>query len=141
LKVNANQKTSIIIFYYIGAVATRFTQCQVDTYRNFTSFPTDSKYHEIPRNKGITSNVIDSYENLFKMIAKRSTLITSKAIPPAVVTDAILHALTAPYPKNTYYVGLDARIVAFAHWLLGDRIIEAIQAKALHVPNDMVDPL
>ena len=75
------------------------------------------------------------------MVAKRSTLITSKAIPPALVTDAILHALTAPYPKNTYYVGLDARFVAFASWLLGDRIIEAVQAKALKVSNDMVDAI
>ncbi|RIA88135.1 hypothetical protein C1645_826780 [Glomus cerebriforme] len=121
-----------------GVVATRFTQNQLNSYRTFTSFPNDSKYHEIPQNKSITSNVIDAYENLFKMIAKRSSLVASNAIPPTIVTDAIVHALTSPYPKNTYYVGLDARIVAFASWLLGDRIIEAIQAKALNVPNDMI---
>lgn len=114
------------------------TQNQLNTYRTFTSFPTDSKYHDIPQNKGITSNVIDAYENLFKMIAKRSSLVASKAIPPAIVTDAIVHALTAPYPKNTYYVGLDARLIAMVSWLFGDRIIEAIQAKALYVPNDMI---
>ncbi|GES78206.1 SDR family NAD(P)-dependent oxidoreductase [Rhizophagus clarus] len=121
-----------------GIVATRLTQNQLNTYRTFTSFPTDSEYHDIPQSKGITSNVIDAYENLFKMIAKRSSLVASKAIPPAIVTDAIVHALTAPYPKNTYYVGLDARIIAMVSWLFGDRIIEAVQAKALYVPNDMI---
>ncbi|CAG8641228.1 17382_t:CDS:2 [Funneliformis caledonium] len=59
-------------------------------------------------------------------------------IPPAVVSDAIVHALTAPYPKNTYYVGLDARLIAVANWFFGDRIIEAVQSKALAVPNDMI---
>ncbi|CAI2167397.1 17710_t:CDS:2 [Funneliformis geosporum] len=119
-----------------GVVATRFTENQLKAYRNFVSFTSNSKYHDITYN--ITSNAIESYENLFRMIAKRSSLFTAST-PPAVVSDAIVHALTAPYPKNTYYVGLDARLIAVASWFFGDRIFEAVQAKALAVPNDMIN--
>jgi len=49
------------------------------------------------------------------------------ASPPGLASDAILNALMAAYPKSTYYVGLDAKLLAAMNWILGERVVEAIQ--------------
>ncbi|CAG8785761.1 10624_t:CDS:1, partial [Dentiscutata erythropus] len=54
-----------------------------------------------------------------------------RASPTKIIADAILHALTTPYPKNTYYIGLDAKVLASVNWLLGDRVAETVQFKVL----------
>lgn len=73
---------------------------------------------------------------MYRMVGKWSERFVSKAAPPDIVTDAIIHALIAPFPKNTYYVGLDARIIATLNWLFGDRISEAVQARVLTLPKE-----
>ncbi|CAG8503676.1 18351_t:CDS:2 [Acaulospora morrowiae] len=110
-------------------IKTPLTERAVENYRNFTSFPSNSSYHDLRHS--ITSSVIGSYENMYRMVGKWCTNSLFKGSPPDVVTDAIVHALSAQYPKNTYYVGFDARMASTLNWLVGDRIIEVVLAKAL----------
>ncbi|CAG8546503.1 7870_t:CDS:2 [Diversispora eburnea] len=119
-----------------GIISTRLSDQIIENYRSFTSFPSNSRYYAIPHS--ITSNVIKSYENMYRMVGKWGESFVIKAAPPDIVTDAIVHALTAPFPKNTYYVGLDARFLATLNWLLGDRISEAVQVKALTHPIESI---
>nr|CAG8464752.1 10831_t:CDS:2 [Entrophospora candida] len=124
----------------LGAVVTRLTERQASIWKDFTDFNSlssspssseiNSKYFD-PKHD-MSSNELSIYENANRMIAKLSGDFVSNAIPPFVVTDAIIHALSSPYPKNTYYVGLDSRIVAGLIWLLGDRIVEAVIVRALN---------
>nr|CAG8434605.1 7891_t:CDS:2 [Entrophospora candida] len=128
----------------LGAVVTRLTERQASIWKDFTDFNSlssspssseiNSKYFD-PKHD-MTSNELSIYENANRMIAKLSGDFVSNAIPPFVVTDAIIHALSSPYPKNTYYVGLDSRIVAGLIWLLGDRIVEAVIVRALNNNGD-----
>jgi len=41
---------------------------------------------------------------------------------PEDVACAVIHALTAPFPKTRYLVGLDANILSFVSWGYGDRL-------------------
>jgi lambda repressor-like predicted transcriptional regulator len=49
-----------------------------------------------------------------------------KASPPTVTSDAILHAISSPYPRARYVVanvvGVPAFLLAFWCWILPDRI-------------------
>jgi NAD(P)-dependent dehydrogenase (short-subunit alcohol dehydrogenase family) len=49
-----------------------------------------------------------------------------RGIPPQVVADAVLHALTATTPRTRYYVGRDAKIARFATHLLPDRWLDRL---------------
>ncbi|CAG8449290.1 18302_t:CDS:2 [Racocetra fulgida] len=73
--------------------------------------------------------VLTDYEKIYKAIAKSSE--NFQASPTEIVTDSIVHALTAPYPQNTYYVGIDAKTFALVNWLVGDGIIETVQSKVI----------
>ncbi|CAG8531079.1 1117_t:CDS:2 [Acaulospora colombiana] len=88
---------------------------------------------------------VGSWETLPSMGVYDSTKAALRAMtrawrgsPPAIVTDAIVHALSSQYPKNTYYVGLDARMASLLNWIFGDRVIEVVLAKALTPPTESV---
>ena len=42
-----------------------------------------------------------------------------------IVTEAIVHALTSPFPRTRYLVGHDAYLLAFLKWSCCDRIFDA----------------
>ncbi|CAG8711496.1 10571_t:CDS:1, partial [Scutellospora calospora] len=77
-------------------------------FSNFDSFSSLSSYYSTPQDTN--SKVIVDYEKLYKAIGKCAK--NFQASPTEIVTDAIIHALTALYPKNTYYVGIDAKTFA-----------------------------
>ena len=53
------------------------------------------------------------------------------AIPPLKVAYAILQALTARKPRTRYLVGTDAKVQAALKWLLPDRWMDGLLAKAM----------
>ncbi|CAG8531810.1 2907_t:CDS:2 [Paraglomus occultum] len=112
-----------------GAIKTRFTQQVQQNFRSFTSFPNMSRYHEIPQN--VKSTVVQKYERQYRAIGRYCDDLFENASPPGLASDAILNALMAAYPKSIYYVGLDAKLLAAMNWILGERIVEAIQESVI----------
>ncbi|CAG8453044.1 22336_t:CDS:2 [Dentiscutata erythropus] len=110
-----------------GIIVSRLNDQTTSNFRNFKSFSSLSDYYSTSQEAN--SKVIVEYEKLYKAVAKCSE--NFRASPTEIAADAILHALTAPYPKNTYYVGLDAKVLASVNWLLGDRVAETVQSKVL----------
>ncbi|CAG8446582.1 9827_t:CDS:2 [Dentiscutata heterogama] len=110
-----------------GIIVSRLNDQTTSNFRNFKSFSSLSDYYSTSQEDN--SKAIVEYEKLYKAVAKCSE--NFRASPTEIAADAILHALTALYPKNTYYVGLDAKVLASVNWLLGDRIAEAVQSKVL----------
>lgn len=53
------------------------------------------------------------------------------AIPASKVADVILQALTAGRPSTRYLVGTDAKVQAALKWLLPDRWMDGLMAKAM----------
>ncbi|RIB22970.1 hypothetical protein C2G38_2139959 [Gigaspora rosea] len=110
-----------------GVIISRLNEQTTYNFRNFESFSSLTHYYSSLQESD--SKVIVEYEKMYKAIAKCSE--NFRVSPTEIATDAILHALTAPYPKNTYYVGLDAKTFAFVNWLLGDRFLETVQSKVV----------
>ena len=106
-------------------IDSQFSQKILQDFRDFNGFSTKSPYHE----QNINERTIDIYETQFKILGSLCNEIIDIAAPPGLVTDAIIHALTSRFPKSTYYVGMDAKILASLNWLLGERVMDAIQAK------------
>jgi len=67
------------------------------------------------------------YEKFRKLLVKS----TNSAIPCDRVSEAILHALTAPSPRTRYLVGPDARMLARLAYLLPDRMLDSILKKSM----------
>jgi NAD(P)-dependent dehydrogenase (short-subunit alcohol dehydrogenase family) len=66
------------------------------------------------------------YERIVRLLLERSGSPPSRAIPPERVARVIHKALTAPRPRTRYLVGWDARVAAFARWLLPDRAFDRL---------------
>ncbi|CAG8604239.1 6270_t:CDS:2 [Ambispora gerdemannii] len=109
-----------------GMIDTRFTQKVHQDFQEFTGF-SNSPYCEKLQN--VNLRTLEIYEAQFKIFGKFCDEAIDSAAPPGIVTDAILHALTSRFPKTTYYVGMDSKVLASLNWLLGERISEAIQAR------------
>ena len=73
------------------------------------------------------------YPSLFneKSKAMRRTHI-EKASDPIVTSEAILHAISSPYPHTRYVVanvaGIPAKLLAWVIWALPDRVIDLMYA-------------
>ncbi|CAG8442118.1 13755_t:CDS:2 [Cetraspora pellucida] len=125
--IYAATKAAIRVMTRIWRMETKDMDQTISDFRNFNSFPSLSHHYSAPNDTN--PKVIPDYEKIFKAVATCSEHF--QASPTEIVSDAIVHALTAPYPKNTYYVGIDSRIFALTNWLVGDGIIEAVQSKIL----------
>ncbi|KAG9306473.1 hypothetical protein G9A89_003267 [Geosiphon pyriformis] len=110
-----------------GIIDTRFTHKVHQDFHDFTGFSTNSPYHEKLEN--VNARTLEMYETQFKIVGKFCDEVIDGASPPGLVTDAIIHGLTSQFPKSTYYVGMDSRLLASIDWILGERIVEAIQAR------------
>jgi NAD(P)-dependent dehydrogenase (short-subunit alcohol dehydrogenase family) len=62
-------------------------------------------------------------ERLAKMLAQVADM-ERQAPPPAVVVDAVEHALESSRPKARYVVTRDAKVLIFLRWLLPDRALD-----------------
>ena len=70
------------------------------------------------------------YGRVIEAVRKRATSGTVKGLPPRIVADAVVHALTARKPKARYLVGRDARVRAWFQ-RLPDRVRDRMIARQL----------
>jgi NAD(P)-dependent dehydrogenase (short-subunit alcohol dehydrogenase family) len=71
------------------------------------------------------------YGHLIRAIRAEAEKAARRAVPPARVAEAVLHALTARRPRTRYVVGRDARMRIAVAGLLPDRVFDALVARAL----------
>ena len=69
--------------------------------------------------------------NRVKHIAAMSE---ENAAPPSLVSDAVIHALTAPNPKSRYLVGRDAKLRALLTAILPDSLQDKLLTRVLKLP-------
>ncbi|RHZ67423.1 hypothetical protein Glove_301g34 [Diversispora epigaea] len=111
------------------AISTKRSERKTNDFRNFKSFSSTSPYYyDEDNDNNISPNTLFNYSNLYKSVGENFGKFEI-SMPTEIVTDAITHALTSPYPMDTYYVGLDSKMIAALSWILGDRLIEAIESK------------
>ncbi len=75
------------------------------------------------------------YGAMFRIFSLRATARETAGSPPEVVTEAILHALTAETPRTRYAVGKDARMLSILPRLLPDRVLDWLRLKMLGLPT------
>lgn len=68
------------------------------------------------------------YGERIKNFREMTNVQARNSSPPEMVAACVEHAMTAARPKTRYLVGKNARILAFARWLLPDRTFDRILA-------------
>lgn len=89
-------------------------------------------------------DLLDIYQPAINEIHLRQSLQMT-AMKPWWTSQAIIHALTSPFPKERYLVGLEAYVVSFLQFLLPERLfyklIESVyrynmnKSSKMHHPN------
>ncbi|KAJ2688697.1 hypothetical protein IWW39_002002 [Coemansia spiralis] len=64
------------------------------------------------------------YNPMIRRIKTSNELAPIFALPTCHAVNAIVHALTSPYPKSTYRVGWDARLMGLATWIASEEVVE-----------------
>ncbi|KAJ2082167.1 hypothetical protein H4R24_001795 [Coemansia sp. RSA 988] len=64
------------------------------------------------------------YGAMIRRIKLSNELVPLFALPTHHAVSAIIHALTSRYPKSTYSVGWDSRLMHFARWAISDEVVE-----------------
>jgi NAD(P)-dependent dehydrogenase (short-subunit alcohol dehydrogenase family) len=75
------------------------------------------------------------YEDAAKAVREAVGEAAARAIPTDAVVKAVLHALTAKWPKTRYLVGRDAKVRALMAKWLPDRLQDWILKKVLKLPT------
>lgn len=75
------------------------------------------------------------YAGVVGGVRARVAEAAARAIPPAAVSDAVVHALTADRPKTRYLVGRDAKVRALMIKLLPDRWSDRLMTWILKLPH------
>lgn len=77
---------------------------------------------EEPFRSELPHNVRKQYALQLYDFSKLTYLMQGIRIPSDAVSKTIRHALCSAYPKDTYYVGLDARLAAVADYVFGRKL-------------------
>ncbi|KAJ2613579.1 hypothetical protein H4S08_002128 [Coemansia sp. RSA 1365] len=64
------------------------------------------------------------YGAMIRRIKLTNELAPLFALPTRHAVSAIIHALTSRYPKSTYRVGWDSRLMYFLRWSISDEVLE-----------------
>ncbi|KAJ2005093.1 hypothetical protein H4R26_002140 [Coemansia thaxteri] len=64
------------------------------------------------------------YNPMIRRIKTSNELAPIFALPTYHAVGAIMHALTSQYPKSTYRVGWDARLLGLATWIASEEVVE-----------------
>ncbi|KAJ2738139.1 MAPK protein hog1, partial [Coemansia sp. BCRC 34301] len=64
------------------------------------------------------------YNPMIRRIKTSNELAPIFALPTYHAVSAIMHALTSQYPKSTYRVGWDARLLGLATWIASEEVVE-----------------
>ncbi|KAJ1644278.1 hypothetical protein LPJ64_004029 [Coemansia asiatica] len=71
-----------------------------------------------------TSTDQELYSPMIRRIKTSNELAPIFALPTYHAVSAIMHALTSQYPKSTYRVGWDARLMSLATWVASEETVE-----------------
>lgn len=74
----------------------------------------------------IPTEAQEYYRTMLKQTIARGVMRNKIGIPPAKVAKTIHHALTSRFPRAQYLVGIDAKLQAFAFWLLPSRLVDSL---------------
>jgi NAD(P)-dependent dehydrogenase (short-subunit alcohol dehydrogenase family) len=74
------------------------------------------------------------YADAFRTMAKRAIAHERSGSPPAVVAEAVLHALTTKRPKARYPVGAGSRLQSTLTRVLPDRLLDQMLVRTLGLP-------
>lgn len=87
--------------------------------------------HNAPAEKELSPEQYALYKPLFEQVNKAVTGFLPRLSPPSVTSDAIVHALTNPYPKTRYLVaglnGVPLWLIRGLCGLLPDRLVDFIK--------------
>jgi NAD(P)-dependent dehydrogenase (short-subunit alcohol dehydrogenase family) len=84
---------------------------------------------------GLSEEARRVYGDAIAAMRATSSRFAAQAIPASRVARAVEHALTARRPKTRYLVGPDARVQAFARWLLPDRMLDRLLRWQIGMPR------
>jgi short-subunit dehydrogenase len=84
---------------------------------------------------GLSEDSRRVYGDAIAAMRATSNTFAAQALPASRVARAVVHALTARRPKTRYLVGTDARVQAFARWLLPDRIVDRLLRWQIGMPR------
>jgi NAD(P)-dependent dehydrogenase (short-subunit alcohol dehydrogenase family) len=74
--------------------------------------------------KNVPTEAQAYYKTMLDKTVARGLIRSKVGIPPKEVAKAIHHALISRNPRAQYLVGIDAKLQAFAFWLLPARIVD-----------------
>jgi NAD(P)-dependent dehydrogenase (short-subunit alcohol dehydrogenase family) len=87
--------------------------------------------HNAPAEKELSPEQYALYKPLFEQVNEAVTGFLPRLSPPSVTSDAIVHALTNPYPKTRYLVaglnGAPLWLIRGLCGLLPDRLVDFIK--------------
>ncbi|KAJ1671138.1 hypothetical protein EV182_007803, partial [Spiromyces aspiralis] len=72
----------------------------------------------------VATDPSEVYGSMLKRISAHHELFPFLALPTDHVVDAMVHAISSQYPKGTYRVGWDARLLTMTTWFLSEDVIE-----------------
>ncbi|KAJ2827681.1 hypothetical protein FBU31_003108 [Coemansia sp. 'formosensis'] len=64
------------------------------------------------------------YNPMIRRVKASNELAPIFALPTYHAVSAIMHAITSQYPKSTYRVGWDARLMGLATWVASEEVVE-----------------
>ncbi|KAJ2449556.1 hypothetical protein EV183_004833 [Coemansia sp. RSA 2336] len=64
------------------------------------------------------------YSPMMRRIKTSNELAPIFALPTRHTVGAVVHALTSRYPKSTYRIGWDARLLSLATWVASEEVVE-----------------
>ncbi|KAJ1749666.1 hypothetical protein LPJ79_003524 [Coemansia sp. RSA 1821] len=64
------------------------------------------------------------YSPMMRRIKTSNELAPIFALPTRHTVGAVVHALTSRYPKSTYRIGWDARLLSLATWIASEEVVE-----------------
>jgi NAD(P)-dependent dehydrogenase (short-subunit alcohol dehydrogenase family) len=75
------------------------------------------------------------YADLVSAMLTQTAAMARDGIAPEAVATVIVRAIRARRPRARYLVGRDARLAARAARLLPDRLLDALRARGLQLPD------
>ncbi|KAJ1920129.1 hypothetical protein H4219_001502 [Mycoemilia scoparia] len=77
-----------------------------------------------PSTPVVESDPSKIYGSMYQQIRANHELFPFMALPTDHVVEALVHSITSQFPKGTYRVGWDARLLSIATWILSEDVVD-----------------
>ena len=77
-----------------------------------------------PTSSTTTHDPTQMYDSMINRLRAHQQLFPFLALPTDHVVNALVHSITSQYPKGTYRVGWDTRLLSTATWILSEDVVE-----------------